>query len=72
MNNDYTKSVYDESENCDISAMPLDILPIAMAYVPMQKWQRLYEPDVALDRGTLFSELDLPFIGKAECDRDRM
>ena len=44
MNNDYTRPIYDESENCDMSAMPLDSLPIAMAYVPMQKWQRLYEP----------------------------
>lgn len=70
MNNDYTRPIYDESENGDMSAMPLDSLPIAMAYVPMQKWQRLYEPEVALERGTLFSELDLPFIGKAACDND--
>ncbi|MGN0115083.1 MAG: spore coat associated protein CotJA [Acutalibacteraceae bacterium] len=70
MNNDYTRPIYDESENGDMSAMPLDSLPIAMAYVPMQKWQRLYEPEVALERGTLFSELDLPFIGKAACDDD--
>lgn len=70
MNNDYTNPIYNESENCDLSGTPLDSLPIAMAYVPMQKWQRLYEPEVALERGTLFSELDLPFIGKAACDND--
>ncbi|MFQ8601001.1 MAG: spore coat associated protein CotJA, partial [Oscillospiraceae bacterium] len=38
-------------------------VPLAMAYVPMQKWQKLYDPDVALERGTLFLELDKPFIG---------
>lgn len=41
----------------------LDSLPLAMAYVPMQKWGNLYEADVALKRGTLFQELDLPFMG---------
>ena len=70
MNIEYTPPTLDESGNGEISAMPLDSLPIAMAYVPMQKWQRLYEPEVALERGTLFSELDLPFIGKAACDND--
>lgn len=37
---------------------------LAMAYVPMQTWQNLYEPDVALARGTLFAELDKPFVGE--------
>ena len=41
----------------------LDNLPLAMAYVPMQKWKDLYEADVGLDRGTMFAELDLPFSG---------
>ena len=39
-------------------------LPIAMAYVPIQQWQQIYEPDVALERGTAFAELDLPFLGR--------
>ena len=38
--------------------------PLAMAYVPMQIWRNLYSAEAALDRGTLFSELDLPFLGK--------
>ena len=42
----------------------LNNMPLAMAYVPMQKWRKLYEPEVALERGTLFQELDLPFIGE--------
>jgi len=41
----------------------LDNLPIAMAYVPMQKWRNIYDADVGLDRGTMFQELDLPFLG---------
>lgn len=42
----------------------LDDLPLAMAYVPMQKWGEQYAPAVALERGTIFPELDLPFIGE--------
>lgn len=39
-------------------------LPIAMAYVPMQKWNDVYTENDALCRGTLFPELDKPFYGK--------
>ena len=34
--------------------------PLAMVYSPCQAWRDAYSPDVALSRGTLFSELDLP------------
>ena len=39
-------------------------MPVAMAYVPWQKWKDLYEPCKALECGTLFSKLDKPFLGK--------
>ena len=42
----------------------IDDLPLAMAYVPVQKWEKLYDPAAALERGTLFCRLDLPFVGK--------
>ena len=38
-------------------------LPLAMAYIPMQKWRDLYDPEMAFDRGTVFQELDKPFLG---------
>lgn len=37
---------------------------LAMAYVPMQVWGKVYDPETALCRGTLFPELDKPFIGE--------
>ena len=37
-------------------------LPIAMAYVPWQKWRQTYPMDKAVVRGTIFPELDLPFV----------
>ena len=40
-----------------------DPMVLAMAYVPNQVWKDLYEPAEALDRGTIFRQLDLPFEG---------
>lgn len=39
-------------------------LPLAMAYVPFQRWNCVYDPCRALARGTIFPELDLPFCGR--------
>lgn len=35
--------------------------PLAMVYSPDQEWRELYSDDEALNRGTLFKELDKPF-----------
>ena len=40
-----------------------DEFPIAMAYVPWQKWKDIYEPSRALNVGSIFAELDKPFMG---------
>jgi len=37
---------------------------VAMAYVPMQNWNNVYDPCEALSRGTQFSDLDKPFYGE--------
>ena len=37
-------------------------MSLAMSYVLMQGWAQTYEPAVALSRGTIFPELDLPFL----------
>ncbi|MEA4988421.1 spore coat associated protein CotJA [Anaerovorax sp. IOR16] len=43
--------------------LPLNQLPLAMAYVPMQVWNGTYEGLRAFERGTIFPDLDLPFSG---------
>lgn len=43
---------------------PLENLPIAMAYVPWQRWRDLYDSNKGFHRGTIFRELDKPFCGK--------
>ena len=47
------------------SEMPsenIDQFPIAMAYVPWQRWGQIYPMEQALNRGTIFPELDKPFV----------
>ncbi len=46
-----------------MSAFPAET-PLGMAYVPYQKWKNVYEPGVALERGTVFEDLDKPFLGE--------
>ena len=38
--------------------------PVAMAYVPFQSWERTYDSEARLSRGTVFPSLDKPFIGE--------
>lgn len=38
--------------------------PIGMAYVPWQKFKDIYEPEKGLNAGTIFAELDKPFLGR--------
>lgn len=42
----------------------LDEFAVAMAYVPWQNLHTLYEPDKALQVGTIFPELNKPFEGR--------
>lgn len=37
--------------------------PIGMGYVPVQKWKDTYCIQDAFCKGTIFPELDLPFLG---------
>lgn len=48
---------------------PLEDMALAMAYVPWQTWQQIYEPCPALQRGTIFKELDKPFLGRGGRNR---
>ena len=44
-------------------------LPLAIASVPMQRFECLFPPDTALEKGTMFEALCLPFDPKeAGCD----
>lgn len=38
-------------------------MPIGMCYVPWQVWGNIYEPHKALICGTVFEDLNKPFLG---------
>lgn len=42
-------------------------VPVAMGYVPLQMWQQTYSLEQGLSRGTIFPELDLPFVMGRYC-----
>ena len=54
--------VVDDNKRDGIADMPL-----AMAYVPWQRWQHIYDAEKGFCRGTIFQELDLPFRGIGGC-----
>lgn len=38
-------------------------MPLAMAYVPWQKWQNICDAEKGFCNGTIFQDLNLPFYG---------
>lgn len=56
----------DTSANTSASAsskQKLQPMVLAMAYVPWQRFEKTYDLNEALEIGTIFPELDLPFLG---------
>lgn len=52
-----------DRKNCflESSCNEIDSFPIAMAYVPWQQWENIYEADLGLKQGTIFKDLDKPY-----------
>lgn len=63
------ESVNRQGQGCFVKCDVLRGMPLAMAYVPWQNWQNLYDPEKGLCQGTIFSELDKPFWGMGGCCR---
>lgn len=47
----------------------LEDMPLAMAYVPWQTWQNIYDAEKGFCSGTIFQDLDLPFRGIGGCQK---
>ncbi len=43
--------------------------PVGMAYVPFQQWEPTYTENEALEKGTIFPSLFLPFEGRQEVNK---
>lgn len=55
-------SLMNESQPAETKDNPHKNLSLAMAYVMWQEWRKPYDYEKALSRGTIFEELDLPFM----------
>ena len=51
-----------ESVSCSENIRTISDYVLAMAYVPWQHFSTVYEPDRSLSAGTIFPELDKPFL----------
>lgn len=49
--------------DCSDNNKHMKHMPLAMAYVPVQNWGELYDPETALCEGTAFPDLNLIFCG---------
>ncbi|MGB9679391.1 MAG: spore coat associated protein CotJA [Minisyncoccia bacterium] len=49
--------MYDYNINYNLSGLKL-----AQAYIPLQKYVSSYPPEEAIKKGTIFPELDIPYI----------
>lgn len=54
-------------DSCNQATAPVDSMMLAMAYVPWQQWEEIFDYEKALCIGTIFVNLDKPWTGRA-CD----
>ncbi|HEX2938090.1 MAG TPA: spore coat associated protein CotJA [Ruminiclostridium sp.] len=53
-----------EDESCAPNRPPLPaVTVVAMAYIPFQQFNTVYAPEKGYEMGTIFPELDKPFLG---------
>lgn len=63
--------VEQSNQSLDASKINDTKFALAMLYVPPQEWEDLYDADIGFHRGTIFQQLDKPFIGEEAVPRDR-
>lgn len=62
----YMNSGCTPCRNIQRDEFPAD-MPIGMAYVPWQTWDKIYDLDKGHHMGTIFPCLDKPFMGRCVC-----
>lgn len=60
-------SMMESDGNLRLDDTPLAELPLTMAYVPMQRFTQVYDMEKGLCAGTIFPDLDKPFLGRSVC-----
>ncbi len=52
------------NEGCDRGKEPVDEMMPGMCFVPWQKWEDVYCIEEGLENGTIFAQLNKPYIGR--------
>ena len=58
-----------QTQNQGRETWGLENYPLASVYAPLQRFQNLYDKETALQHGTIFAELDLPFMGQTVANK---
>ena len=53
---------FQTDNGCNGRSWGLEEYPLASVFAPLQNWRNIYDAETALSRGTIFKELDLPFL----------
>ncbi len=54
------------AESCEcMRSWGLKNYPLAMVYAPLQDFNGIMDKECALEKGTMFEKLDLPFMGES-------
>lgn len=61
---DYEGQSWSDDTCNDYSHNPTPYQSVGMAYVPMQKWSRPMHLEEGFYKGTVFQDLDKPFLGR--------
>lgn len=52
-------------DSCNQATAPVDSMMVAMAYVPWQQWGDTFDYEKSLMYGTIFEDLNKPWMGRA-------
>ena len=58
---------YRQPTTISVKKDTIEDMPLAMAYVPWQKWKNIYDAEKGFCNGTIFQDLNLPFFGIGGC-----
>lgn len=61
-NNDCNKT--NKHDDCNKMKEHVDHMAPGMSYVPWQKWEEIYDMKKGFERGTIFCQLDKPYVGR--------
>ena len=66
-NNMHCNNMSYNNMNCNTNTDYINSMPIGMAYVPWQHWNEIYDIEKGFHNGTIFPELNKPYMGRRYC-----